>query len=251
MFHLNYEYKQPTTLFTTENAKTTKGEELGFKTFIIYMSPHKQNSMGKNICPNATPGCSASCLFTAGMGKFSTVKVGRLNKTEFFLRDKNNFMNQMVKELEKGYKKYGKNLVVRLNGTSDIPYENIAVGGKKNIMELFPDVQFYDYTKIFSRLLKELPTNYHLTFSRAETAMNQREAELALSLGFNVAMVFAVKDETQLPSEYNGYKVVNGDMHDLTFLHGNGVILGLKAKGDAKKDKSGFVVRKFSPQLAW
>ena len=251
MFHLNYKYKQPTTLFTTENAKTIKGETLGYKTFILYMSPHKQNSMGKNICPKATPGCSSSCLFTAGMGAFSTVKIGRLNKTEFFLRDKDNFMNRMVKELEKGYKKYGDALVVRLNGTSDIPYENIAVGGKKNIMELFPDIQFYDYTKIFPRLLNALPKNYHLTFSRAETKENQKEADMALSLGFNVAMVFAVKNETELPSEYNGYKVVNGDMHDLTFLHGNGVILGLKAKGDAKKDKSGFVVRNFSEALVW
>lgn len=244
MFNLGYNYKKPTTLFGTQNAKTKKGEKLGYTTYILYMSPEKQNTLGKNICPKATAGCSKSCLFTAGRGKFSNVMKGRLNKTEYFLRDKVNFMNDVVKEIKKGIKKHGADkMCVRLNGTSDIPYENIAVGGFKNIMEMFPDVQFYDYTKCYSRLIKQLPANYHLTFSRAETAENQREADNALALGFNVAVVFAVKDETELPAEYNNAKVINGDEHDLTFLHGNGVIVGLKAKGEAKKDDTGFVVR--------
>ncbi len=246
MFNLGYTYKKPTTLFGTQNAKTIKGEQLGYTTYILYMSPQKQNTMGKNICPKATAGCAAACLFTAGRGKFSNVMKGRLNKTEYFLRDKANFMNDVAKEIAKGVKKHGADkMSVRLNGTSDIPYENIPVGGFKNIMEMFPDVQFYDYTKVFKRLTKELPKNYHLTFSRAETVENQKEVDIALSLGFNVASVFAIKNETELPAEYKGVKVINGDEHDLTFLHGNGVIVGLKAKGEAKKDDTGFVIRDF------
>jgi hypothetical protein len=132
-----------------------------------------------------------------------------------------------------------------LNGTTDIPFENIKVGGFDNIMSMFPSIQFYDYTKVFARLKKELPKNYHLTFSRAETESNHKETLLALQMGFNVAVVFNVKDETELPSQYQGFKVINGDMHDLTFLHDKNTIIGLKAKGMAKKDTTGFVVKDF------
>lgn len=243
MFNLGHTYKQPTKLFGTQNAKTQKGEKLGYTTYILYMSPEKQNSMGKNICPKATAGCKAACLFTAGRGKFNNVMKGRLNKTEYFLQNRTAFMEQVAKEISSGIKKHGAGaMCVRLNGTSDIPYENIPVGGFKNIMAMFPDVQFYDYTKIFSRLTKELPSNYHLTFSRAETKQNQDEAQQAIDLGFNVAAVFKVKDETELPETYMNAKVINGDEHDLTFLHGTGVIVGLKAKGEAKKDTTGFVI---------
>lgn len=246
MFNLGYTYKKPTKLFGTQNAKTKKGEKLGYTTYILYMSPQKQNTFGKNICPKATEGCTSSCLFTAGRGRFTNVMRGRLNKTEYFLRDKESFMNDLANEIAVGIKKHGADkMCVRLNGTSDIPYENIPVGGFRNIMEMYPDVQFYDYTKVFSRLIKELPKNYHLTFSRAETKENHLEAKKALKLGYNVAAVFGVKNETELPKRFEGVRVINGDEHDLTFLHGNGIIVGLKAKGDAKKDTSGFVIRGF------
>lgn len=250
MLQLTYTYKKPTKLFGTENAKTSKGEKLGYTTYIIYMSPEKQNTKGKNICPKATAGCAASCLFTAGMGKFSNVMLGRLHKTEYFLNDRTNFMNDMVKEITKAIMKHGGDkIAIRLNGTSDIPYENIPVGEYKNIMDMFKEVQFYDYTKIYSRLTKTLPKNYHLTFSRAETETNQKEAIKALQLGFNVAAVFAVKDGSELPDTYMGYKVINGDEHDLVWLHKSnnkqGLIIGLKSKGLAKNDTTGFVIRDF------
>jgi hypothetical protein len=246
MFDLSYTYKQPKVLLTTQNAKTIKGEDLGYKTLICYMSPHKQNTFGRNLCPKATAGCMASCLFTAGRGRFSNVKIGRLRKSEFFLSNKDLFMEQLVTEIEKAVRnKKDKNICVRLNGTTDVPFENIKVGGFDNIMSMFPNVQFYDYTKVFARLKKELPKNYHLTFSRAETESNHKETLLALQMGFNVAVVFNVKDETELPSQYQGFKVINGDMHDLTFLHDKNTIIGLRAKGQARKDTTGFVVRDF------
>lgn len=246
MFNLGYNYIKPKTLFGTKNAKTIKGEKLGYTTLILYMAPHKQNTLGKNICPKATNGCASSCLFTAGRGRFSNVMLARLHKTEYFLRDRISFMNDMANEIEKAIEKHGaKNICVRLNGTSDIPYENIPVGGFKNIMDMFKNVQFYDYTKIASRFNSNLPKNYHLTFSRAETKQNHIEAEKLLNMGYNVAAVFAVKDETELPKKFMGHKVINGDVHDLTFKHGKKVIVGLKAKGDAKKDTSGFVIRGF------
>jgi hypothetical protein len=246
MFDLSYKYKQPKVLLTTQNAKTIKGEDLGYKTLICYMSPHKQNTFGRNLCPKATAGCMASCLFTAGRGRFSNVKIGRLRKSEFFLSNKDLFMEQLVTEITKAVRnKKDKQICVRLNGTTDVPFENIKVGKFDNIMSMFPDVQFYDYTKVFARLKKELPKNYHLTFSRAETETNHKESLLALQMGFNVAVVFNVKDETELPTTYMGFKVINGDMHDLTFLHDKNTIIGLKAKGMAKKDTSGFVVTDF------
>jgi hypothetical protein len=246
MFDLGYKYKQPKVLLTTDNAKTIKGEDLGYKTLICYMSPHKQNTFGRNLCPKATAGCMASCLFTAGRGRFSTTKICRLRKSEFFLSNKDLFMELLVTEITKAVRnKKDKQICVRLNGTTDVPFENIKVGKFENIMSMFPDVQFYDYTKVFARLKKELPKNYHLTFSRAETETNHKESLLALQMGFNVAVVFNVKDETELPTTYMGFKVINGDMHDLTFLHDKNTIIGLKAKGMAKKDTSGFVVTDF------
>jgi hypothetical protein len=117
-------------------------------------------------------------------------------------------------------------------------------------MEMFPSVQFYDYTKNPNRFKKELPENYHLTFSMAETIENKIDCFRLLDMGFNIAAVFNVKDETELPTQYKGYNVINGDLHDLTFKYKQpkgtkGVILGLKAKGDAKKDTTGFVIKDF------
>lgn len=236
-------YTKPSKLFGTANAKTIKGEKLGFTTFIIYLSPHKANSMGKNLCAGASRGCIASCLYTSGRaGIFESIPKARLNKTEYFLANREGFMAQAYKEIAAGYKAHGKAMCVRMNGTSDIPWENILHEGK-SLMAHFPDVQFYDYTKVFNRLLNELPENYHLTFSVSEDAFNQINAMTALHMGFNIAMVFDTKRNQPLPETYKGFKVVDGDEHDLTFIREKGTIIGLRAKGDARKDTSGFVFK--------
>lgn len=234
-------------LLSKNNPKTIKGEKYGYTTYILYMSPYKANSLGKNVCSHASKGCADSCLVGSGNGgMFESVKKGRLMKTEFFLRDRSNFFNQLRKEITKVIlkKKEGEVITFRLNGTSDIPYENFKVFDGKNIFEIFPDVQFYDYTKNYTRFDKVLPANYHLTFSRSET--NEEKAVELLNRGFNVAMVF-----TKLPEIYKGFKVINADDSDLRFLDEKNVICGLKyksmtGKGGAEKNKlalsSNFVI---------
>lgn len=232
-------------LLSTNNVKTMKGGKLGYLTYIMYMSPFKANSLGKNVCSHASKGCVASCLVGSGNAMFEGVRKGRLAKTEYFLSSRLEFLEQLKVEIGKAIKKNnGKAIVtIRLNGTSDIPFENFRVFEGKNIFEVYPDVQFYDYTKNHTRFDKVLPSNYHLTFSKSET--NTDKAFELLAKGVNVAMVF---DKT--PLEYKGFEVVNGDETDLRFLDKQGVIVGLKYKfmtgkgADNKKAfDSGFAVR--------
>ncbi len=239
-------YKIPTSLLSTVNAKTVKGEKLGYTTYIMYLSPYTQNSKGINLCSHASKGCAKACLFGSGAARFENVQDGKRNKTEYYLADRKNFMLQLVKEItkaeklhgaiegEKQYKKNGidvlryKNFAVRLNGTSDIPFEKIKLDNGLNIFEMFPNVQFYDYTKNPTRFAKELPSNYHLTFSRSED--NDTIVLDLLGKGHNVAIVFGVNDVSKLPTTYKGYTVINGDETDLRFLDEKNIVVGLKYK---------------------
>lgn len=236
------------TLLSSNNAKTIKGEKKNYKTFILYMSPFTLNSKGVNLCPMASEGCANSCLFESGFGGiYSSVKNGRTEKTEFYLSDRIGFLDKLEVEISQLVKKFKDSeftLAIRLNGTSDISYEKQKTSSGKTLFELFPDVQFYDYTKNYTRFNKVLPNNYHLTFSRSE--INHDISMDILSKGFNVAMVF-----DKLPDTYMGYKVINGDENDLRFLDEQNVIVGLKYKkmtgfGGAKKNiealQNGFVI---------
>ena len=238
-------YKIPTSLLSTVNAKTVKGEKLGYTTYIMYLAPHTQNSKGINLCSHASKGCAKACLFGSGAARFEEVQNGKRNKTEFYLADRKNFMLQLVSEIARaerlhnaivGEEQIGrtgkvvryKKFAVRLNGTSDIPFEKIKLESGLNIFETFPNVQFYDYTKNPTRFAKEQSSNYHLTFSRSED--NDVIAEDLLSKGHNVAIVFGVRDVLDLPTTYKGFKVINGDETDLRFLDDKNVVVGLKYK---------------------
>lgn len=219
-------YYMPTSLLTTNNSKTIKGEKQGWKTYILYLSPYNQNSQKKNICPMATAGCAAACLYGAGHGSMDNVKKGRTNKTEFFLADRTSFLRMLyieIAQLELKHRLEGTNFTVRLNGTSDLSWETFKIIDNKNIFEIFPTVQFYDYTKNPNRFKKPLPSNYNLVFSRSET--NENVAMGMLKSGVNVAMVF-----DKIPASYNNTKVINGDVNDLRFLDEKGVIIGLQYK---------------------
>lgn len=222
--------------FNTD-AKTTKGNAFGWFTAILYLAPARIAGRGE-VCGHRSPHCTACCLNTAGRGKFSNVQQARIRKTQLFFDSFPLFKAQIVADIIR-FRDYckaqGVGCCVRLNGTSDITWERLG------IFNLFPDVTFYDYTKSPIRALQfakgAMPANYHLTFSRSET--NEAQALDVLRNGGSVAVVFA----SVLPSQWNGFEVVNGDESDLRFLDKRGVVVGLKAKGAAKKDKSGFVVR--------
>ena len=220
-------------LLSTANTKILKGEKYGYKTYILHLAPSLIS--GYQTCPKASAGCAAACLNKAGMGAYSTVQQARINRTKLFFQDRPNFMAQLAKEIKSAKKsaaKAGLKLLVRLNGTSDIAWEKIRVGDYRNLFEMYPDVQFYDYTKIVGRTV---PENYHLTFSKSES--NDADVSVAIRSGLNVAVVF-----DKLPETYLGRPVVSGDDSDIRVNDPRGVVVGLKAKGPARKDLSGFVV---------
>lgn len=231
-------------LLSTANPKIQKGTKLGYLSFILHLSPADVAGVG-NTCPKATPGCKAACLNTAGRGGMFTAEQGtnaiqeaRKRKTRAFFADRESFMVDLVMDIRKGIKqaaRLGLTPVFRLNGTSDLAWEKYDAGFGLNIFDMFPDVQFYDYTKILGRKVKNI-NNYHLTFSAADG--NDADVAKAVAQGMNVAAVF-----DKLPETYLGRVVNDADEHDLRFLDPVNTIAGLKAKGRAKKDTTGFVRR--------
>jgi len=238
-FAIAFNGKVKNLLSIGKDAKTVKSLKVGVLTGIVYMAP--ANSSGHNVCKGMTRGCKAACLFTAGQGKYPNVKAGRMRRTYQFIYRQDEFMVQLAKEIKAlsvKAKKLGLIAAVRLNGTSDIAYENIAIGDYANIFAMFPNVAFYDYTKVYKRLNAcATIRNYHLTFSRAETKLSNTQAIRALNNGHPVTVVF----RGSLPETWQGYQVIDGDEHDFR-VWDSGVVVGLKAKGDAIKDTSGFVV---------
>lgn len=229
-------------LLSVGNPKLMKGEKKGYLSFVLHLSP--ADVSGYETCPKRTAGCTAACLNTAGRGGMfkpggtNTIQEARKRKTRMFFENRVQFLAQLSVDIEKGIKQAEKKGMIpafRLNGTSDIAWEKYEVIGGKNIFQLFPEVQFYDYTKMRNRKVAGLK-NYHLTFSKADG--NDMDVRLAASAGMNVAVVF-----DKLPETYIGRTVVDGDETDLRFLDPKGVVIGLKAKGRARKDTSGFVVK--------
>lgn len=232
-------------LLSTANPKIQKGTKLGYLSFILHLAP--ADLSGHNTCPKATAGCKTACLNTAGRGGMfkkgettNMIQKARIRKTKYFYEDRAGFMLDLAYDIQKAIafaKKQGLTPVIRLNGTSDLSWEKyeVPVFCTRNIFELFPDVQFYDYTKVLGRKVSDIP-NYHLTFSKADG--NDNDVARAIIAGMNIAAVF-----DEMPAEYMGKEVINADDTDLRFLDPKGVIAGLKAKGRAKKDYSGFVIR--------
>ena len=235
------------------NAKTVKGDGSEYLTAILYMTPYKVMVDGKlfNSCSMAAiASCIDACLYTAGRGQMSNVQTARQRKAEWFYRDRVGFMKQLYHDIQKfvNYcKKRNIQPCVRLNGTTDIRWELIPAmpHSKMNIFQQFPEVQFYDYTKIANRKVKDIP-NYHLTWSYSNA--NPDYAKLldkAMEQGMNAAVVFRsnfIEVKPKCWHTWNGYPVIDGDKDDLRFLDPKGGhIVALYAKGAAKKDTSGFV----------
>ena len=226
------------------NAKTIKGDGSEYLTAILYMTPYKIMIDGKsfNSCAMAKQAsCIDACLYTAGRGAFNNVQTARQRKAEWFYKDRDSFMKQLYEDIKKFQTYCHKRNIqpcVRLNGTTDIRWELIKIGAY-NIFDWFPEVQFYDYTKITNRKVKDIP-NYHLTWSYSNA--NPEYAKLldkALEQGMNAAVVY--RKEYHKP-KWQGYPVIDGDSDDLRFLDPKGGhIVALYAKGKAKKDQTGFV----------
>ena len=229
------------------NAKTIKGEQYGIKTAILYLMPAEQG--GTQLCPMAkTAGCEKACLFTAGRGAMNSVMLSRLRKTLYFNQYRDQFMlqlqNELIRERAKAKRK-GYKLIVRLNGTSDVRWENEPIGhAYANIMQALPDIQFYDYTKIANR--KGVPANYDLTFSYSGVADYAPYVAKAVAKGERIAVVFrnrAIVEQMLADNEtFLGLPVVDGDDTDIRHLDPKGAVVALYAKGKARRDQSGFVV---------
>jgi hypothetical protein len=249
-----------TKLLTVEgNPKTAKGEKLGFWTAILHLAPAKLS--GFEVCPKATAGCRAACLNTAGHGgltkgpvltyadlasgsRINPVQAARAWRTRWLFEAREAFMARLVTEITthvKRCKAAGFAPAIRLNGTSDIRWEAASFKYQGlSIFEHFPDVQFYDYTKIPNR--RNLPANYSVTFSYADG--NQADVAAAIARGLNIAVVFAsaAVRADYMTSGFLGLPVIDGDETDLRFLDPRQSVVGLYAKGAAKRDLSGFVV---------
>ncbi len=226
-------------LLSTANPKIQKGTERGYLSFILHLAP--ADLSGRETCPKRTKGCTAACLNTAGRGGMfkrgentNMIQKARIRKTQYFFADRDAFMMDLYKDIQKAIKFAEKRDLVpvfRLNGTSDLSWEKYTVGSTDmNLFQLFPRVQFYDYTKVLGRKVSQY-FNYHLTFSKADG--NDSDVTKALAQGMSVVAVY-----DKIPEG-----VPSADETDLRFLDPKGIMLGLKAKGRAKKDLSGFVIR--------
>lgn len=229
------------------DAKTIKGQKFGYLTGILYLAP--SDLSGRDVCPMAIKaGCREACLNSAGRGAFSNVQQARIAKTKRFFEERDAFMADVaysIDALVRKAKRLELTPLVRLNGTSDIAFENIPVTVRgfyhANIMAAFPEVQFYDYTKMPTR--KNIPANYDLTFSYSGVASFAPVIGKAL-LNQKLARIAVVFDKVEnIPAQFQGRDVVGGDNSDVRHMDARGTIVALYAKGKAKKDTSGFVVR--------
>ena len=218
----------------TKNAKLEKGNKYEYYNIGLQFAPSYIS--GFNVCPNASINCGLTCLNETGHGarhminknNIHMVLKARIIRTILFFEYRTQFKNRLIQEINLHKNKVNKlknvKLCIRLNVLSDIKHEKI----NKDILEMFKDIQFYDYTKILNRNIKHL-NNYHLTISR-----NELNKDIIKDMPHNKAYVFNVKRNDKLPEYYENKKVIDGDLHDLRFLDNKNVIVGLRYKGNNK-----------------
>ena len=206
-------------LSVSTDAKTVKGEKIGVLTGVLYLAP--ADVSGREVCAKRSKGCTDACLYTAGRGAFT----------------------KNITSIATKAAKLGMVPAIRLNGTSDLPWEkmSVTINGVKhrNLMVAFPEIQFYDYSKVLGRKAAIALPNYHLTFSLAED--NDADAFMAIEQGYNMAVVMRLKPKEAKPTMWMGYPVLDGDENDVRFYDKPKHIVALTAKGAARKDTSGFV----------
>jgi hypothetical protein len=255
--------------FSVDSPKAIKANEYGWLNAINYMAPARSGGVG-NLCGNESAACALLCLgIESGQAAMvskvtgtNAVRESRKRKARFFMKEREAYMAEMFLHIARNVaraRRMEMNLAVRPNGSTDLAYEGLrffvspdfaaklsavsgltVTDGLHTIFSAFPSIQFLDYTKNPKRFDRALPANYHLTFSRSET--NEAVALALLARGVNVAVVFA-----KVPAKWHGFKVIDGDKHDLRHLDPKGkrgTVIGLLPKGNkCKRDTSGFVVR--------
>lgn len=240
---VNYENKlQKVGDLLSQNEKLT----LAGQDYIVYgiqLAP--ANIGGHEVCPASSEQCRQACIYTSGRGRFTPTQIARIKRKLAWFQERELFKARLIWEIQSrltSANKKGLRLAIRLNVFSDIVWEKLF----PELFTMFPSVQFYDYTKIKSRLAPDykLPSNYNLTFSRSENTDPDTILELA-SRGINTAVPFDCK-KGELPSNYLGLKVIDGDKHDSRFMDDKGVIVGLSVKGSGKKQSktaNSFIVK--------
>jgi hypothetical protein len=227
------------------SSKIKKGLKYDEMTYILYLAPADRS--GYEVCPMRSAECTAACLNESGHNKIdiheNVINKARVKKTKLFFEERSFFMSWLIDEIRSAQRKAvaaGMRFSVRINGTSDLSPEQFYLDGK-TILEIFPDIQFYDYTKVYKRIqLLEKYSNYDLTYSYSGT--NIVQCADALSRGVRVAMVFE-----ELPEAFLGYPVIDGDAYDMRYVDEGSVIVGLKYKKVRTKldlQSSTFVISK-------
>jgi hypothetical protein len=215
-------------------------------TYAIYLAP--ANVSGYNVCSHSTPECRSGCLNTSGRAGMDVtsgkmiIHNCRVKKTRLFYEEPEFFMAWMIAEIkyfQKRAERKGFFFSVRLNATSDIDWQNVTVNGQ-TIFEIFPDILFYDYTKNINKFIDK-PLNYHLTYSY--TGRNELQCEAILKAGFNVACVFNIRKEVELPKYFDNYPVINGDLTDYRIDDAKGIIVGLKWKRIANRKAEAMLLK--------
>jgi hypothetical protein len=218
-------------LLTQNSAKTKKGEKHRYLTGVLYLAPHSVS--GTNVCTSSSSECRTACLWGAGRLGLTAGRMATIARTLYLNHYPDRFRDRLFLEilkLQNRAEKIGYRVALRLNGTSDIPWEsNQQEKVLQTILKQFPRIAVYDYTKHIGRCVngyreKKGIANYHLTFSY--NGQNWTACEKALADGCNVAVCFSGK----LPRQFRGARVVEGDKHDLRFRDGRGVVVGLTYK---------------------
>jgi hypothetical protein len=226
------------TILGESSAKTIKGQKIGFLTAILYLVPSEK------LCPHAKlAGCFDACLKSSGRGAFDSVQLARQSKTDFFHFNQRAFMLSMCADVwthARRAHRLGLTPLVRPNGTSDIPWENILIDGR-TIFQIFPEVQFYDYTKHPGRNLEgKTAGNYDLTYSFSAITPKPISIKGLLNPANKRTAVVFMK-QADIPKSFRGWPVVDGDDTDVRHIEPAGVVVALYAKGKGKRDAGGFV----------
>ena len=215
------------------SSKLSKNGLVKQLTYGIYLAP--ANTSGYNVCAYSTPECRLGCLATSGHAAIeifsnkTNINDARIKKTKLFHEEKDFFMDWLIAEIKQSQMKaikLGLFFSVRLNCTSDIDWANVK-HNNLNIFEIFPNIQFYDYTKQLTKLFNPIP-NYNLTLSY--TGYNNELYEKMLAKGINLAVVFNIKHENELPKSFMNFPVINGDLTDYRVADAKGIVVGLKWK---------------------